>query len=75
MKTPFNWQRTVRKSAPKELGIDVVCNMEIELADIKHHARYGGATYYFCSADCRQHFENTPLRYIGSGRKAKHESE
>ena len=64
MKTPFSWRLLTVRTKP-QLGIDVVCGMEIDRAASKFRVRYHNETYYFCSANCRQHFENNPDRYVG----------
>jgi Cu+-exporting ATPase len=46
-------------------GFDVVCGMEIDLAATKYRVGHQDVTYYFCSANCRQHFENNPTQYVG----------
>lgn len=48
----------------EHLTSDVVCGMDMIEELAKYSARYGGVTYYFCSSNCRQHFENNPDRYV-----------
>ena len=48
----------------EHLSFDVVCGMDVVEERAKCTARYGGITYYFYSSHCRQHFENTPDRYV-----------
>src|SRR5499433_3616782 len=43
---------------------DPVCGMSVDPSAAKHKAEHGGQTYYFCSAGCRQKFENDPARYL-----------
>ncbi|MEK7616220.1 MAG: YHS domain-containing protein [Patescibacteria group bacterium] len=45
--------------------IDPVCGMEIDPAEAKHASDYKGETYYFCSASCKEHFDNNPEKYVG----------
>ena len=44
---------------------DPVCGMEVELKSAKEQTTYEGQTYYFCSLDCRQEFDESPEDYIG----------
>jgi Cu+-exporting ATPase len=39
--------------------------MEVDESTTKETARYEGATYYFCSKDCKDEFEASPEDYIG----------
>ena len=45
---------------------DPVCGMTVDPATAKHKAEHGGATYYFCSAGCRDKFVAEPARYLGA---------
>ena len=42
---------------------DPVCGMSVDPATAKHKAEHGGATYYFCSAGCREKFVAEPARF------------
>ena len=42
---------------------DPVCGMEIEPSQAASRRDFDGATYYFCSADCRAKFDAEPTRY------------
>ena len=42
---------------------DPVCGMEIEPAQAASQCDFDGATYYFCSADCRAKFDAEPALY------------
>jgi len=44
---------------------DPVCGMQIEESDAVATSEYGGTTYYFCSADCKQEFDEDPAAYAG----------
>jgi YHS domain-containing protein len=37
--------------------------MEVEATATAPTAEYGGQTYYFCSDECRQQFEESPQQY------------
>lgn len=45
--------------------LDVVCGMEVDAHTAHHHREYNGTTYYFCNANCLQHFTDSPQRYVG----------
>jgi Cu+-exporting ATPase len=49
---------------------DPVCGMSVDPASAKHSADHGGATYFFCSARCREKFQATPARYLEAGEPA-----
>ena len=61
------------KAAPKHseelpLLIDLVCGMDLEESageDDSERSEYKGATYYFCSEDCRKQFESNPQQFVG----------
>ncbi|WP_089827950.1 YHS domain-containing protein [Halogranum amylolyticum] len=42
---------------------DPVCGMQIAISDAATSVQYGGVTYYFCSDECRQRFEDQPAVY------------
>jgi len=45
--------------------IDPVCGMELEGSmDKLEQIEHDGATYYFCSTDCRERFEAAPEDFI-----------
>ena len=43
---------------------DPVCGMMVEPDAAAAKAEYDGKTYYFCSADCKEEFEEDPKSYI-----------
>jgi YHS domain-containing protein len=44
--------------------IDFVCKMKVEEENaIKYE--WNGKTYYFCSQECKEAFEQNPERYVG----------
>ena len=47
------------------MAIDPVCGMEVEEKSAKDNSSYNGRTYYFCSADCREEFDESPEEYVG----------
>ncbi len=42
---------------------DPVCGMRVDTSDAPEKVDHDGATYYFCSKDCRQEFEANPSDY------------
>ena len=40
--------------------------MSVDPATARHQAEHDGATYYFCSAGCRDKFVADPARYLGA---------
>ena len=43
---------------------DPVCGMGIEKDNAEGAIEHMGKTFYFCSAGCREKFENQPKKYI-----------
>ena len=52
--------------ATSAVAIDPVCHMEVEVATARHTAEVGGATYYFCCAQCRTQFVEDPAPFLAS---------
>jgi Cu+-exporting ATPase len=50
--------------ADSALAKDPVCGMTVDPATAKHRAVHAGATYYFCSAGCREKFAAEPTRFL-----------
>jgi xanthine dehydrogenase accessory factor len=42
---------------------DPICGMSVNTNGAKHKLEYGGKTFFFCCAGCRQAFEREPARY------------
>jgi xanthine dehydrogenase accessory factor len=42
---------------------DPICGMAVTTSGAKHKVEYGGKTFFFCCAGCRQAFEREPARY------------
>jgi uncharacterized membrane protein YraQ (UPF0718 family)/YHS domain-containing protein len=51
---------------------DPVCGMTVDPATAAHHSVHGGKTYYFCSAGCKQSFDNDPAKYVGASKAGHH---
>jgi Cu+-exporting ATPase len=43
---------------------DPVCGMMVEPDTAAAQAEYDGKTYYFCSVDCKEEFEEDPESYL-----------
>ena len=43
---------------------DPVCGMECDERSTVGKVNYGGKTYAFCAANCKEEFEKNPERYI-----------
>jgi YHS domain-containing protein len=46
---------------------DPVCGMQVNEQQAAGKSEYQGETYYFCSASCKQQFDQNPERYTGQG--------
>ncbi len=47
-------------------AIDPVCGMSVDPATARHKAEHGAATYFFCSARCREKFVAEPARFLAA---------
>jgi P-type Cu+ transporter len=59
---------TSTASGERSLAKDPVCGMSVDPATAKHKAEHAGATYYFCSAGCREKFAADPARFVAPTR-------
>src|SRR5277367_56987 len=57
---------TGRAAAESVLAKDPVCRMSVDPATARHKAEHGAATYYFCSAGCRDKFAAEPARFLAA---------
>jgi uncharacterized membrane protein YraQ (UPF0718 family)/YHS domain-containing protein len=48
---------------------DPVCGMSVDPATATEHTEHEGATYYFCSAGCKESFDKDPAKYIAGAKK------
>jgi uncharacterized membrane protein YraQ (UPF0718 family)/YHS domain-containing protein len=61
-----------RPEAGATLVKDPVCGMSVDPATTKEKSDYGGETYYFCSAGCKESFDSDPAKYMAhSGTTSK----
>ena len=44
---------------------DPVCGMHVDEQQAMGKSEYQGQTYYFCSSNCKQQFDQNPQRYVG----------
>ncbi|MFB3918270.1 MAG: YHS domain-containing protein [Terriglobales bacterium] len=44
---------------------DPVCGMELDEKRPAAETEYNGRTYYFCSENCKEEFQDDPESYIG----------
>jgi Cu+-exporting ATPase len=42
--------------------------MQIETAKAQHKSQHGGKTYYFCCDGCKKKFDQSPEKYLKSGK-------
>jgi P-type Cu+ transporter len=49
--------------AEDSLASDPVCGTSVDPATARHEAPYGGKTFFFCSAGCREKFVAEPDRF------------
>jgi Cu+-exporting ATPase len=59
---------TTTANGESSLAKDPVCGMSVDPATAKHKAEHAGATYYFCSAGCREKFAADPARFLNQVR-------
>ena len=51
---------------------DPVCNMEVNEQSAAGKSQFQGETYYFCSQQCKQKFDQSPQQYAGqAGQKGQ----
>jgi P-type Cu+ transporter len=44
---------------------DPVCGMQVDEQKASTKSQHQGRTYYFCSSDCKQKFDQQPEQYAG----------
>jgi YHS domain-containing protein len=45
---------------PNQKEHDVICHMDISIADAAGRSDYDGRTYYFCANSCKEQFDRDP---------------
>ena len=53
------------------MGLDPVCGMEVNPMSAEAQSEYGGQSFYFCSAGCKQRFDSNPEPYIDATDRAE----
>jgi P-type Cu+ transporter len=43
--------------------VDPVCGMELDEEDAEVTSQYKGQEFYFCSAECKQQFDQNPEQF------------
>jgi P-type Cu+ transporter len=46
------------------MGLDPVCQMEVNPVSAEAQSEYEGIVFYFCSQECKERFDREPLRYV-----------
>lgn len=44
-------------------AVDPICHMKVDPRTAKHVSSFGGQTYYFCCAGCKERFDKDPAQY------------
>ena len=52
-----------RPEAAAQVVTDPVCGMSVDPATATYSSDFGGTTYYFCSAGCKERFDREPGKY------------
>ncbi len=52
---------------------DPVCGMELNVEDTMNRAEYRGRSFYFCSDQCRNKFDDNPEQYASRVDLEKHD--
>lgn len=50
--------------------VDPVCGMEVDEGTAAGRSEHEGRPYYFCSAGCKQKFDDSPEQYARAGEDA-----
>ena len=63
----------MRKEIPMaETLKDPVCGMELTYENAQARSEYDGQTYYFCSLDCKEQFDQNPEKYANQEQETRH---
>ena len=46
---------------------DPVCSMQVDEKNAAGRSEYQGQTYYFCSENCKERFDENPQQYVKQG--------
>lgn len=47
----------------EDFVLDLVCGMELTIKEAIFTSKYQGKTYFFCSQNCKEHFDNNSEKY------------
>jgi Cu+-exporting ATPase len=61
-----NFTNEIQLLGRHNMAVDPVCNMEVDERDTKFNSQYGNQTYYFCSEECKDTFDNKPEQFAVS---------
>lgn len=51
-------------AVPRHEAHDPVCGMTVDPATAAHRSYHDSKTYYFCSAGCKESFDDDPEKYL-----------
>jgi YHS domain-containing protein len=54
---------TISNAQEEPMAKDPVCGMEVNESDAQFTANHEGKTFYFCSDECKQKFNESPQQY------------
>ena len=46
------------------MGLDPVCQTEVNPVSAEAQSEYEGVVFYFCSNACKEQFDRDPLQYV-----------
>jgi xanthine dehydrogenase accessory factor len=64
MKFAEDPQQYVEQATPSGQAIDPICHMSVDIATAQHMSEYENQLYYFCSAGCKESFDEDPVAYV-----------
>ena len=61
------WLSRQRAATAAGFAIDVVCGMQVQMANAPAHATHDAVDYWFCSDRCRERFAANPAKFTAPG--------
>jgi uncharacterized membrane protein YraQ (UPF0718 family) len=61
------WLSRQRQATDAGFAIDVVCGMQVQMANAPAHTTHDGHDFWFCSDRCRERFEANPAKFTAPG--------
>ena len=58
------WMYRGRRTENSDFAKDLVCGMQVRIADAPASVEYKGKMYYFCMPGCKDTFLNSPEKYL-----------